>query len=398
MENNLVSLEMTLHWQDEHARHTSKQYFAKANLWRDILPIAMTNAFSKPEVGSEVICDIPAGDLFEPYDESQVVQIQQSQFNTNPRPGIHLLPKVGRFYPRNIIKNHASITSDDNRPMRILSMLNEVMKIDLNLPLSSYDVSVSARVDELLPPAQEHGGRCNDFVYDMLKSGVGMQTALNNIDTDFFSGNPFSRLDELDDSIFYKKPRLVHHLDKQARKHLESIYESHLEPGMRVLDLMSSWVSHIPKIDNIDVTGVGMNEEELKQNKALNHYIIQDLNQSPTLQLDKQAFNLAVCTASIEYLVNPIKVMTEVARCLKPGALFAITFSDRWFPPKAIQLWSELHSFEKIAFVAECFKQSGKYKDIETLSIQHYPRPIDDKYSNQLAYSDPIFAVWAKVR
>ena len=261
MENNLVSLEMTLHWQDEHARHTSKQYFAKANLWRDILPIAMTNAFSKPEVGSEVICDIPAGDLFEPYDESQVVQIQQSQFNTNPRPGIHLLPKVGRFYPRNIIKNHASITSDDNRPMRILSMLNEVMKIDLNLPLSSYDVSVSARVDELLPPAQEHGGRCNDFVYDMLKSGVGMQTALNNIDTDFFSGNPFSRLDELDDSIFYKKPRLVHHLDKQARKHLESIYESHLEPGMRVLDLMSSWVSHIPKIDNIDVTGVGMNEE-----------------------------------------------------------------------------------------------------------------------------------------
>jgi len=126
----------------------------------------------------------------------------------------------------------------------------------------------------------------------------------------------------------------VQHLDAVARGHIESCFESHLRAGMRVLDLMSSWVSHLPQQMEISVTGLGMNEEELKQNTRLDQYIVQDLNQSPVLEFENNAVDLVVCTASIEYLVKPLEVIKEVARCLKPGGKFIITFSDGCSLPK----------------------------------------------------------------
>ena len=140
-----------------------------------------------------------------------------------------------------------------------------------------------------------------------------------------------------------------------------------------------------------------MNEEELKRNASLNRYVVHDLNQSPSMDFEKNTFDVVICTASIEYLVKPFNVFEDVARCLKPGGKFLVTFSDRWFPPKTIKLWSELHPFERVALVVEYFRRSGMYENIETLSILHYPRPEDDKYSEQLVYSDPVFAVWASV-
>jgi SAM-dependent methyltransferase len=225
-----------------------------------------------------------------------------------------------------------------------------------------------------------------------------MQSALAQRDTDFFSGEPFARLDDENDTQFYATPRLVQHLDAVARRHIENCYDSHLLPGMGVLDLMSSWVSHLPPRRDISVVGLGMNEEELKRNTRLNGYVVHDLNRSPALGFESNAFDLVICTTSIEYLINPFDVFKEIARCLKPGGKFVITFSDRWFPPKAIKLWMELHSFERVALVVDYFKQSRWYENIETLSMLHYPRPQDDKYSGQLAFSDPVFAVWASVR
>jgi ubiquinone/menaquinone biosynthesis C-methylase UbiE len=140
-----------------------------------------------------------------------------------------------------------------------------------------------------------------------------------------------------------------------------------------------------------------MNAVELEQNKALTKHVVHDLNVSPILPFNDNAFDCAVCTASVEYLIHPFEVFREVARCVKPSGTFIVTFSDRWFPPKAIQLWSALHLFERVALVTEYFKQAGSFSRINTLSIQHYPRPKDDKYSNQVLYSDPVFAVWAKV-
>lgn len=77
---------------------------------------------------------------------------------------------------------------------------------------------------------------------------------------------------------------------------------------------------------------------------------------------------MVICSVSVEYLVRPLEVFAEVGRVLKPGGRFIITFSDRWFPSKVIQLWTELHPFERMALVLEYFRRSGQFSDLATES------------------------------
>ena len=164
---------------------------------------------------------------------------------------------------------------------------------------------------------------------------------------------------------------------------------------MQVLDLMSSWVSHLPEDTGaIRLTGLGMNAEELAQNPRLEERIVQDLNARSELPFPDNSFDAAICSASIEYLVQPVAVLRELGRVLKPGKTAIITFSDRWFPTKAIELWTELHPFERMGLVLEYFRLAGNFSTLHSESLRGLPRPPDDKYTGQLAHSDPVFAVW----
>jgi SAM-dependent methyltransferase len=98
----------------------------------------------------------------------------------------------------------------------------------------------------------------------------------------------------------------------------------------------------------------------------------------------------------VEYLTRPFDVFAEAARVLKPGGVFAATFSNRWFPPKVIRVWPVLHEFERMGLVLEYFLNSGKYNQLQTYSLRGLPRPANDKYAAQLPYSDPVYAVWGR--
>ena len=166
---------------------------------------------------------------------------------------------------------------------------------------------------------------------------------------------------------------------------------------MQVLDLMSSWASHLPDIEGLAVTGLGMNAGELAQNPQLAHCCVHDLNQDPRLPFPDNRFDAAVCSVSAEYLTQPVEVMRELGRVLKPGSPAMITFSDRWFPTRAIALWSDLHPYERMALVLEYFRQAENFTGLVTETVRGLPRPAADKYAGQLARSDPVFAVWGYV-
>jgi len=158
---------------------------------------------------------------------------------------------------------------------------------------------------------------------------------------------------------------------------------------------MSSWTSHIP--DNLNLKrliGLGLNSEELEKNIHLTDRMVYDLNQNPTLLLETESFDAAICSLSVEYLIHPFEVFKEIARVLKSGTRFIITFSNRWFPPKVTGIWKELHDFERMGLVLEYFLQSGMYKDMQTYSMRGLPRPRHDKYFSEKRWSDPVFAVW----
>lgn len=122
--------------------------------------------------------------------------------------------------------------------------------------------------------------------------------------------------------------------------------------------------------------------------------VVHDLNRDPLLPFPDAAFDAVVCTVSVEYLIRPHGVFAEVARVLDLGGRFIVTFSNRWFPPKAIRIWPELHEFERLGLVLEYFRHSGRFRQLETWSLKGLPRPPDDKYADRITESDPIYAVW----
>ena len=209
----------------------------------------------------------------------------------------------------------------------------------------------------------------------------------------------FRRYDESADAAFYEFPRLVTHIDDDAIGAATAFYRAMLPAGGRVLDLMSSWVSHLPEaFAGARICGLGMNAQELEQNPMLAETRVHDLNRDPVLPYADASFDGVLCTASIEYLVSPQRVFDELARVLKPGAALVISFSNRWFPPKAIKVWGLAHDFERIGLVLEYFIGSGAFEDLHSFSLRGLPRPQDDIYAGQLSRSDPVYAAWGYKR
>jgi SAM-dependent methyltransferase len=125
----------------------------------------------------------------------------------------------------------------------------------------------------------------------------------------------------------------------------------------------------------------------------LTGHTVQDLNTNPSLALNDNTFDSVFCSLSVEYLTDPVTIFKEVARVLKPGGNFIVSFSNRWFPEKNIRIWENLHDFERLGLVTEYFLKSGLYKEISTISSRGYPRPYDDDHFPQLLVSDPLYAV-----
>lgn len=193
----------------------------------------------------------------------------------------------------------------------------------------------------------------------------------------------FKRYDESDDRSFYLYPRLTAHIDEAACAAVTQLLREQLPPGGRILDLMSSYVSHLPsEISYEEVVGLGMNEQELGNNPRLDATLIHDLNACPTLPFAEASFDGAVCTVSVQYLTRPIEVFAEVGRVLRPGAPFVVSFSNRCFPSKAVHIWVTTGDEQHLTLVRRYFELSGRFEAVE--SLNRSPRRW---------LSDPLYAV-----
>jgi SAM-dependent methyltransferase len=205
------------------------------------------------------------------------------------------------------------------------------------------------------------------------------------------------REDETSDGDFYTNPRFVDHLDSRALETVEQIYGRLIPAGAAILDLMAGPDSHLVNVSNPStVVGLGLNKSELEANPILSEYVIHDLNNDPRLPFPDNRFDVVVNTVSVDYLIRPLEVFSEVSRVLKPVGLFIVVFSNRMFPPKAVNIWKRSTEKQRVELVRKFFSLSGRF------AIQGYqestgkPRPKDDKYYGHGIPSDPIYAVWGK--
>lgn len=164
------------------------------------------------------------------------------------------------------------------------------------------------------------------------------------------------KLDETEDTLFYSDPRFVTHVDEGFIDQLTNLYRERLKPNTRILDMMSSWVSHLPdEMEFAHVEGHGMNEEELAKNPRLDRYFLQDLNQNPELPLPDRSFDAVLNAVSVQYLQYPEGVFHEIHRILKPGGVAIVSFSNRMFYQKAIEAWRDGSEADRVRLVKGYF-------------------------------------------
>lgn len=191
----------------------------------------------------------------------------------------------------------------------------------------------------------------------------------------------FDRADESDDAIFYGPDRFVEHIDAGAIRAVGDLYDE-LHLTGEVLDLCSSWISHFrTKPSRLVVTG--MNAAELAANEAADEWVVHDLNEHPVLPFADGRFDAVTCCVSVDYLVRPLDVFTDVVRILRPGGLFVCTFSNRCFPTKAIRGWLAADDRSHVAIVSRYYELTDGFEP-PTVELRQPGAP-----------GDPLFAVWA---
>jgi hypothetical protein len=198
-----------------------------------------------------------------------------------------------------------------------------------------------------------------------------------------FLPGAFARIDEDDDAAFYAPTRLVTHIDDHAIAVLTGLYREILPAGGVLLDLMSSWVSHLP--DDVvygEVIGHGMNPEELAANPRFARWFVQNLNRDPALPLADGSLDAATICVSIQYLQQPVGVLGEIRRSLRPGAPLVISFSNRCFWTKAVAVWRSLDDAGHARLVQRYLQAAG----FERIEVRRLADWIEDE-------QDPMIAV-----
>jgi len=174
------------------------------------------------------------------------------------------------------------------------------------------------------------------------------------------SGEERWKLDRSDDAQFYAEPRFVQHLDGGFRARLRALYAERIPPGAVVLDLMSSWVSHLPDTVSYGaVIGHGLNARELDANPRLTRHWVQNLNRDQRLPLETASIDAALIVAGWQYLEYPEAVAAELLRVVRPGGQLIVAFSNRMFAQKAPRVWTEASDLERLALVARVLEAQG---------------------------------------
>ena len=141
------------------------------------------------------------------------------------------------------------------------------------------------------------------------------------------------------------------------------------------------------------VIGVGLNEAELSKNLQLVSlstsppFKVRDLNKNPSLEfLPDSSFDYVLNVVSVDYLIQPKKVFSEIFRVLKPGGLAINSFSNRCFPTKAVDLWlRNIDRPDNLCKIVASYFSSSRFTMIQAFDL-----------SPNHGYSDPLYIVQAR--
>mmetsp|Transcript_3299 Transcript_3299/g.3837 ORF Transcript_3299/g.3837 Transcript_3299/m.3837 type:complete len:354 (+) Transcript_3299:91-1152(+) len=296
----------------------------------------------------------------------------------------------------NINQDHSSETSRKTFLSNVL--LHTSLSISLMQPKQVQATYIDPTTKINLPEPKE--------IEEAIPSSSKEWQNIDNPFTDMDTKTSFSRLDSKNDAIFYQDARFVEHVDENAVSIMKDYIKNQIEDNQSILDLCSSWTSHIDtdivqKLKLERISGLGMNEEELKANKVLTDFKVMDLNVMNTenisnggsgiaLPYSDSSFDIVLCQLSIDYLIYPLQVMKEISRVLKPGGSLHILYSNRLFLQKAIGLWTGAddidHTFTVGSYLYFC---DGNFGNIQAKDLSSRNK------KNGRIIGDPVYVITA---
>jgi SAM-dependent methyltransferase len=157
-------------------------------------------------------------------------------------------------------------------------------------------------------------------------------------------------------------------VDGAALAAITDLYREVMPAGGAILDVMSSWVSHLPpEVHYHRVVGLGIDACVLAENPFLDEWRVQDLNRDPRLVFADGEFDGAAICGAVQHFTRPAEVIREVGRVLKPGSPLVVTFSNRCLCTPATGCWRLFDETGQLGLVARYFTEAGNWTDIRCL-------------------------------
>ena len=201
------------------------------------------------------------------------------------------------------------------------------------------------------------------------------------------------KMDISDDEIFYNQPRYVNHLSFPFRQRLTNLYSEYLYNNYVILDLMSSWVSHLPVNTKFKkVIGHGMNESELTANNRLDSFWIQNLNKNQNIPLEDSSIDIGLIVAGWQYLQYPENVSLELSRVIKSKSFLIVSFTNRAFWTKAPNIWTQSSEEDRIDYIKSILNDTGWTVE-KIFSEKTYDKKLFSIFTSE---SDPFFSIVAR--
>ena len=157
-------------------------------------------------------------------------------------------------------------------------------------------------------------------------------------------------------------------IDAIAVAAITELYREVMPSGGAILDVMSSWVSHLPPETHYRrVVGLGVDAGVLAENPFLDEWRVQDLNHDPHLNFANGEFDGAAICGAVQHFRRPAEVIREIGRVLKQGAPLVVTFSNRCLCTPATGCWRLFDETGQLGLVARYFAEAGNWTDIRCL-------------------------------
>ncbi len=390
-DRKFAHIDFKLEWKSPFAEHTDVYHVYKTDPSNDVFPLDLGEQIAALEVGESFKQTYQAKDLLgEGFSTNKVIPFKTDLFNTHFKDQ-YSPPMLYRFYPSAIASQGLDTFTTDYTPFRLISMNGDNMVADQNHPLAKYYLTLTASKIKELDDPNDSKPRSRNIGKLITSRGPGMQAPFEYGDPIFFEQYPFDKLND--------QAPLKPKLDSNSTEQIAKLYSQLLPKHSKVLDLMSSQFSYLAgDYETGLLVGLGADEDALNKNQRLDTYQVQELNNDAILPFEENSFDDAICSLSIEYLTDPLKVMAEVARVVNSGGKFIITFPDNNLTSHTIKLWGQLHPFERMQLVLEYFRHNGLFIELNTFSKRGMPKPADDKHFNEKRLSGPIYAVWGIVK